>query len=101
MTFEELIALLQNPGDDGLPETIYDDLSASYNGMAEGGAAKVAQLEEALAEATTKLTGVMAHNYELLTAVQVGNPEDVSGDLDEVNEGDEDAVTFDDLISYE
>lgn len=97
--FAALLALLQG-GE--APETIYDDLSASYNGMAEGGAAKVAQLESALAEANQKLTAVMAHNYELLTAVPAeGNTPDPGPGEDGEEIDDADLATFDDLISYE
>jgi hypothetical protein len=99
MTFEELLALLQG-GE--APETIYDDLSASYNGMAEGSAAKVSQLEAALEEANQKLVAVMAHNYELLTAVPAeGNPADPAPSADDDEIDDEDMATFADLISYE
>jgi hypothetical protein len=45
MDFNELVALLRNPGDDGLPETIYDDLTSSYNLAVEGGAASLSASE--------------------------------------------------------
>jgi hypothetical protein len=99
-SFEELMESLRNPGEDGPGETIYDDLTAAYNDRVGAGDAKVTELTAALDESNGKLTKVMAHNYELLTAVEVGNPEDVNGDLDEVNEGEAEVTTFDDLISY-
>ena len=101
--FNELIESLRNPGEDGPSETIYDDLGASYNDRVSAGDAKVAELTSALEEMTGELTRVKAHNYELLTAVQVGNPEDVSGDLGEINEGetDEEIVSLDDIVTYD
>lgn len=98
MTFEELIALLQG-GE--APETIYDDLTSSYNGMVEGGTAALATVKAELEAANAKLLAVMAHNYELLTAVPAtGNPADPAPSGDEDDTDNEDLATFDDLISY-
>lgn len=97
MTFEELIASLQNPGEEGASPTIYDDLTASYNDLATGAEAKLALVTAELAAANEKLTAVMAHNYELLTTVQ-GNTPDPSGDATPSDE--EEFATLDDIISY-
>ena len=104
MDFEALMESLRNPGEDGPGETIYDDLGAAYNDRVGAGDAKVSELTAALEESNGKLQKVMAHNYELLTAVQVGNPEGVSGDLDGTNEdeaGDEEIISLDDIVTYD
>ena len=70
MTFDELVALLREPGEDGLPETIYDDLSASYIGVVEGGAAALTAQEDVNAAATAELVAEIARlkalNFDLL-----------------------------------
>ena len=102
-SFEELIESLRNPGEEGPGETIYDDLNASYNDRVGAGDAKVSELTAALDETNGRLTKVMAHNYELLTAVQVGNTPEVGGDLDDVNagDGDEEIASLDDIVTYD
>lgn len=72
MTFEELVALLRNPGDDGLPETIYDDLSTSYNTAVEGGTAALTEMgatnDAATAELVAEIARLKALNFDLLMA---------------------------------
>ena len=83
MTFDELVALLREPGEDGLPETIYDDLSASYTGAVEGGAAALTAQDEvnqaaltaqaevssaAAAELVAEIARLKALNFDLLMA---------------------------------
>lgn len=92
MDFEELLALLQSPPEDGLPETVYDDITGLYNGAVErgdGADARIAQFEQQLAEKEAEITALKARNYELLE--QVGStpaepetsPEDVLPDESE------------------
>ena len=99
--FLELIASLQNPGEEGPAPTIYDDLTAEYTNTTEGAAARVSELESALVEAGDKLTKVMAHNYELLTAVDTGNPSSATTETTDQEETVEDDTSLDDLISYD
>jgi hypothetical protein len=101
--FEHLLGLARNPGDDGAPETIYDDLGAAYNDRVSSADAKISELSSSLSEKDSELQRVKAHNYELLTAVQVGNPVDPKGDLDKANEtdGDEYVTSLSDIISYD
>lgn len=49
--------------------TIYDDLRKEYDGYKETSAAAIAQLQAEKAETDAKLQAVMAHNYELVTAI--------------------------------
>lgn len=69
MDIDALIATLRNPGEDGLPDGIYDDLSASATALREGSASLVAEKEAVIAELTAELQRLKAHNYELLMAV--------------------------------
>lgn len=66
MDFTELVAMLQNPGEDGLPDSIYDDLAASYNGLAEGSASKVAELTASLQDRESEISRLKSMNYDLL-----------------------------------
>jgi hypothetical protein len=66
MTFEELIAALREPGEDGVSPTIYDDLTASYSAVTEGSAAKIAELEETINAQTAEISRLKAVNYDLL-----------------------------------
>lgn len=68
MDFNELVALLRNPGDDGLPETIYDDLTSSYNLAVEGGAASLSASEAEVASLREEVSRLKALNFDLLMA---------------------------------
>lgn len=68
MDFNELVALLREPGEDGLPESIYDDLTSSYNLAVEGGASRLAESEAAAAELVAEVARLKALNFDLLMA---------------------------------
>jgi hypothetical protein len=72
MTFEEILALLREPGEDGLPDGIYDDLSSSYTGAVEGGAAALSEQgaanDVAVAELSAEIARLKALNFDLLMA---------------------------------
>jgi hypothetical protein len=72
MTFDDLMALLRDPGEDGLPETIYDDLSSSYNSVVESGAAALSEQsatnDAATAELVAEIARLKALNFDLLMA---------------------------------
>lgn len=95
--FLELLAALQNPGEEGPAPTIYDDLTQEYTNTTEGAAARVAQLEAELAEKDARLVAVMAHNYELLTATPANPPEPT---VEETNQDAEEDTSLEDLITY-
>jgi len=95
--FNELLSTARNPGDDGAPETIYDDLAAAYNDRVAAAEAKISQLTEAKNAADGELTRVRLHNYELLTSTPMGNP---STPTTGAQEDDEPGITLDDIISY-
>lgn len=79
MDFNELIALMRDPGEDGLPETIYDDLTSSYNLAVEGGAARASELEAANGELMAEIARLKALNFDLLMAAS-GDSADESAD---------------------
>lgn len=104
MEFSELVALLRDPGDNGLPDTIYDDLSTSYNDAVASGQAALAEAnaahESAIAEhisanesLSSEVTRLKAINFDLLTAVsvdaetqeQTANPTDPIGDTNAID----------------
>lgn len=80
MDFNELVALLRNPGDDGLPETIYDDLTSSYNLAVEGGAASLAASEAEVASLREEVSRLKALNFDLLMAAGGEKSEDETTD---------------------
>lgn len=90
MDFEQLIAMLRNPGDDGIPETIYDDLSASYTDATSTRDAKISETSSAVEELTAELLRVKAMNYDLLIAAGVDNS-DESGDDESNSDSDSDS----------
>lgn len=66
MDFEALIAKLRNPGEDPVPETIYDDLSQAYSSVLSGAAEKEAAHENALKEREAEISRLKAQNFDLL-----------------------------------
>lgn len=89
--FEELVALMRNPGEDGLPETIYDDLSASYTELSSTSTAAMAEKDSLIAQLNAELTAAKAHNYELMMSTPVAsadNPSDDGGNKSESEESD-------------
>lgn len=90
MDIEELIALLQNPGDEGVAPTVYDDLRAFHTGEVGTRDARLAELEEAAAQLQAKNQELVNHNYELM--MQLGNTNDettVEGEDGLANDEDE------------
>lgn len=79
MDFHALLDKLQNPGDDGLPDDIYDNIRGAYNDLsdkAEAGAAKIDSLvseNDGLRNTIDGLNGTVsdlkAKSYDLMTRV--------------------------------
>lgn len=100
-TLEELLALAKNPGEAGIPDTIYDDMEFAYQDMVaaaaqerDGATAKIQELEG-------QLSALKAHNYELLMASgNTGDDANSGGDGGSDGEEDESAETIsvDDLF---
>ena len=102
MDFEDLISALMNPGEEGVPETIYDDLRGAYSGVSEranSADAKIAALTESNESLLSEIATLKAKNYDLLMSVSSDN----SGDNIETDDDGEDdePAGVDDLISYD
>jgi hypothetical protein len=67
--FESLLEQMRNPGDGGVPDTIYDDLSAAYQEAVNTREAKISQLTASNEELSTNLTASQAANWELYQQV--------------------------------
>lgn len=87
MDFESLIAMMRNPGEDGIPESIYDDLSASYTAMSSTSGAKIEELNAMVAQLSGELTATKAANWDLLQSAPVADSGN-SGD-DETNDSND------------
>lgn len=76
MGFHELIAQVREPGDDGVPASIYDDLTAEYDGLSQGSAAKVSEMEARIQNYESEISRLKSTNYDLLmsSAGDTGEP---------------------------
>lgn len=99
MDFETLLATLMNPGEDGHPEGIYDDLSASYTDATSTRDAKISDQDSVIAELSAELTRTKLLNYELMLS-QVAEPA-ASGDNGESNSNESDDEVGDDDDFFE
>ena len=98
MDFEALLGLLQDPGDQVVPPTIYDDIRSMYTGLSDNfssAQAKIGELTDANSTLTEQLNAMKAANYDLLTQVQ-GAAEKVTGDSNGVAGEDESGDSEDD-----
>jgi hypothetical protein len=89
--FDELLAAMKEPGEDGLPETIYDDLSSEYALLSENSGAKVAELESMLQEKESEISRLKAMNYDLLVAAPA-NEEPVDEGSDDTDDEESDGI---------
>ena len=92
MDFAELLAQLQNPGEDGLSPTIYDDLSAAYTNDTSTRDAKIEVQGNDLAAAQAEILALKAMNYDLLMAAGIDNSADT---VDDETETDSDSESDD------
>lgn len=94
--FHDLLGTLRDPGDEELSPTIYDDLTAEYDATESGGAAKVAELSDAIASRDAEIAALKAQNYDLLMSVATDEPADDDSPNDD--EPDESGSAIDDLF---
>ena len=89
MEFDELMALLLNPGEDGFPDTIYDDLSNHYHGSVA-----------ALTEKDEKIKALEAECSELRyqLAVNAGEDKATQDDDSAPDDGAPEDITIEDLF---
>ena len=79
--FHDLVSQMQNPPEDGLPATIYDDLIAEYNGtsqLVESAQAKMTEYDAKIQSYESEISRLKSMNYDLLMSSGAAN----SGDDD-------------------
>lgn len=101
MTFDEILALMREPGEDGLSPTIYDDLTSSYNSVVESGATALSEQGAAHATATAELVAEIARlkalNFDLLMAAG----SETSSTVEETKPESDDEPSIDSLFDKE
>ena len=98
MDFEALINAVQNPGEGGVPPTIYDDIRATYQGVQDqfsSAQAKIGELTESNNTLADQLNAMKAANYDLLTQVNAQsapekNEDNGDGDSDNSDDDEDD-----------
>lgn len=95
--FHDLLGTLREPGEDGLPPTIYDDLTTEYDAVESGSAAKVAELSDAIATRDAEIAALKAQNYDLLMSVGTDEPSN-DGESSDESESDESGSAIDTLF---
>lgn len=91
MDFEALINAVQNPGEGGVPPTIYDDIRATYQGVQDqfsSAQAKIGELTESNSTLAEQLNAMKAANYDLLTQVNAQSAPE-KGDDNEGGDSDD------------
>lgn len=80
--FHELVNRLRNPGDEEVPDTIFDDLTVAYDTAFEGWTHTVAEKEGTIESLNGEVSRLKSANYDLLTKVSNDNdnPIDVNSD---------------------
>lgn len=101
MTFDEILALLREPGEAGVPGTIYDDLTASYNSAVDVGVAAISEQgaahDAATAELVAEIARLKALNFDLLMAAG----SETSSTVEETKPESEDETSIDSLFDKE
>lgn len=98
---EELIAQLQNPGDDGLPDTIYDDLrnahTAAIDEVRSSARVKLEESDALITQRDEEINHLKGLNWDLFEQVSKagddGTPSSGGGSVD----GD-DTMTLEQLV---
>lgn len=107
--FAELMSLLRNPGDDGLPtnfadelQTAYDETVATHTQQGVEFTEKLTAAETAREAAETAKLATQAHNARLLRSIPA-KPNDDQGNAGNDGQGGDQfpkPVTIDSLIEY-
>lgn len=84
--FHELVNRLRNPGDEEVPDTIFDDLTTTYDTAFEGWNGVVSQKDAELQRLNGEVSRLKSANYDLLTKVSNGTDpiDDANGSDDEI-----------------
>lgn len=91
--FHELVNRLRNPGDAEVPDTIFDDLTTTYDTAFEGWNSTVATKDEEISRLNGEVSRLKSTNYDLLTRVSTGT-EPING----ADEADDPPVTVDSIF---
>lgn len=92
--FAELLNELRNPSEDGPSETIYDDISNTFNHAVETRDAKISESEERIKESESEISKLKSANYDLMMSSSVGN----GGDTETVEDETDSSEGIDDLF---
>lgn len=89
MGFKDLYSKLRDPGDDVLPDDIYDQIQSAYDDDISTREAKIAELDSAAAKHAEALQGkdseisrLKAMNFDLLTSTKAGSGTEDTGEAD-------------------
>lgn len=104
-TVQELLQLIMEPPETGVPDTIYDDLNTSYteevSGLTTAAETSANEYEQALAAKDAEISRLKAANYDLLIASQSAIVEDDEGDTGDAGEADDAGDEDDENISID
>lgn len=96
MTFKELLELLRNPPEDGLPadladqlQTAYDGDVATYTSSATNALSQLQGMQEKLTAAEAAKQVAQEHNAKLLKSIPAYGDNDNPGDSDTDDDGDD------------
>lgn len=99
MEFEELLRLLQDPGDTEVPVTIYDDLRGIQQTTLESHGAELVSKDEMIKDLTAEISRLKAVNYDKIMNPVTEKPTEFEGDNQP--EDEEDFSGVDDLFGEE
>lgn len=68
-SIEELIEMAKNPGEGGIPETWYDDLSGAHNEALSVRDAKINEISEKYESALSEVETLKAKNWDLQSLI--------------------------------
>lgn len=75
-SIQELLEQLRNPGDDGPPDTIYDDIAGTYTSDLEIRDAKISELSEIAQSREAEISQLKSANYDLIMASSTSEPDE-------------------------
>ena len=106
-TFKELMDLLKNPPEEGLPENLAEQLETAYDASIQDYTESAASaLERATAAETARQaaesakTEAQKHNARLLKSIPADKPDDDDPDGDHNTDPFESSVTIESMIEY-
>lgn len=95
MGHKELVDALRTPPEDGLPDSIYDDLSTEYDTMVSGSEENLRVRDETIAQRDSEIATLKGKNYDLLMSISNAQGETVETEDEPV------VPTIDDLFVKE